>query len=399
MNMKQAYTIVVIGAGTAGISLAAHLLRHVPVLKEQVAIIDPAQTHYFQPLWTFAGAGIVKKEATMKKQSDLIPEGVHWIQRKVSEISPGENRLLLEDGTIITYEMLIVAAGIQIHWDHIKGLKESIGKNGVCSNYSYDYTDATWREIQQFKGGNAIFTHPNTPIKCGGAPQKIMYLAEEYFCRQGVREKSKIMFQTANPHIFHVPRYASSLEKVIQRKQIITNFHQNLVEINAEKKEAIFEDIQTGNRESIPYHLLHVVPPMGPPDMIKNSLLGDEEGWVDINPYTLQHVRYPNIFGIGDCTNLPTSKTGAAIRKQIPVVRENLLAFLQGQEVQATYNGYTSCPIVTGYKSLILAEFDYHQEEQETFPFDQSKERYSMFLLKRYALPFLYWRYMLKGIV
>lgn len=138
---------------------------------------------------------------------------------------------------------------------------------------------------------------------------------------------------------------------------------------------------------------------MGPPDMIKNSLLGDEEGWIDINPYTLQHVRYPNIFGIGDCTNLPTSKTGAAIRKQIPVVRENLLTFLQGQEVQATYNGYTSCPIVTGYKSLILAEFDYHQEEQETFPFDQSKERYSMFLLKRYALPFLYWRYMLKGIV
>ncbi len=230
--MKQAYTIVVIGAGTTGISLAAHLLRHAPVLKEQVSCSNPL----FPATMDLCGSWDVKKEATMKKQSDLIPEGVYWIQRNVAEISPVENRLLLENGTVIVYEMLNVAAGIQIHWNHIKGLKVLIGKNGVCSNYSYDYTDAIWREIQQFKGGNAIFTHPNTPIKCGGAPQKIMYLAEEYFCRQSVREKSKIMFQTAPPHIFHVPRYASSLEKVIQRKQIITNFHQNVVEINAEKR-------------------------------------------------------------------------------------------------------------------------------------------------------------------
>ncbi|OQR53302.1 hypothetical protein CDB3_30690 [Bacillus sp. CDB3] len=174
MKMKNVYTIIVIGAGTAGISLTAHLLRHVPVLKEQIAIIDPVSQHYFQPLWTFVGAGIVKKETTMKNQSDLIPKGVNWIQKKVIQVSPTENRLMLEDQTVIAYEILIVASGVQIHWDHIKGLTESIGKNGVCSNYSYTYADATWKEIQQFKGGNAIFTHPHTPIKCGGAPQKIM---------------------------------------------------------------------------------------------------------------------------------------------------------------------------------------------------------------------------------
>lgn len=399
MKAKDYYKIVVVGSGTAGISFTANLLRYVPILKEHIAIIDSSKKHYFQPLWTLVGGGIVTKESTIRDQETLIPNGSKWIPKKVIELIPKENKILLEDQTFIEYEILIVAAGIQVNWDNVKGLKEAIGKNGVCSNYSYNYVDSTWREIQNFKGGNAIFTHPNTPIKCGGAPQKIMYLAEEYFCKQGIRDKSKIIFNSANSNIFQVPRYATSLEKVIERKEIITNYHRNLVEIKPEEKEAIFEDVHTIKREAVPYSMLHVVPPMGPPDFIKNSVIGDQQGWVDVDPYTLQHVRYKNIFGIGDCTNLPTSKTGAAIRKQVPVLKENVMALLNGREMQAKYNGYTSCPIVTGYKSLILAEFNYQHEEQETFPFNQSKERYSMFILKRYALPFMYWNYMLKGIV
>ncbi|MHA4096165.1 NAD(P)/FAD-dependent oxidoreductase [Bacillus cereus] len=399
MKTRDSYKIIVIGAGTAGLSSTAHLLRNVPLLKESIAIIDPSKKHYFQPLWSLVGGGIVSKESTMRDQESLIPKGATWIPKSVVKLFPEENKILLDDGLLLKYEILIVAAGIQINWEGIKGLKESIGTNGVCSNYSYKYVDSTWREIEKFKGGNAIFTHPNTPIKCGGAPQKIMYLAEEYFCKKGVRNRSEVMFYSANSNIFQVPRYANTLEQVLERKQIITNYNKNLVKIIAEKREAIFEDIQTMKRETVPYSMIHVVPPMGPPNFIKESEISDHKGWVDISPYTLQHVQYKNIFGLGDCTNLPTSKTGAAIRKQIPVLKQNIMDVLNGRDLQAKYDGYTSCPIVTGYKSLILAEFNYEHEPQETFPFNQAKERYSMFLLKRYMLPYMYWNLMLKGIM
>ncbi|MGH0590515.1 FAD/NAD(P)-binding oxidoreductase [Bacillus mycoides] len=399
MKTKDSYKIIVIGAGTAGLSFTAHLLRNVSLFKESIAIIDPSKKHYFQPLWSLVGGGIVSKESTMRDQESLVPNGAIWIPKRVVKLFPSENKVLLDDETMLEYEILIVAAGIQINWGGIKGLKESIGTNGVCSNYSYKYVDSTWREIERFKGGNAVFTHPNTPIKCGGAPQKIMYLAEEHFCNSEVRKNSEVMFYSANPNIFQVPRYADTLDKVLKRKQIITNYNKNLVEIIAEKREAIFEDTQTLKKESVSYSMLHVVPPMGPPSFIKDSEISDHQGWVDIDPYTLQHVRYKNIFGLGDCTNLPTSKTGAAIRKQVPVLKQNIMDVLNGRDMQAKYDGYTSCPIVTGYKSLILAEFNYEHEPQETFPFNQAEERYSMFLLKRYMLPYMYWNFMLKGIL
>ncbi|PFV94236.1 pyridine nucleotide-disulfide oxidoreductase, partial [Bacillus thuringiensis] len=212
MKTRDTYKIIVIGAGTAGISSTAHLLRNIPLLKESIAIIDPSKKHYFQPLWSLVGGGIVSKESTMRDQESLIPKGATWIPKSVVKLFPDENKILLDDGLLLEYEILIVAAGIQINWEGIKGLKESIGTNGVCSNYSYTYVDSTWREIEKFKGGNALFTHPNTPIKCGGAPQKIMYLTEEYFCNSGVRNRSEVMFYSANSNIFQVPRYANTLE-------------------------------------------------------------------------------------------------------------------------------------------------------------------------------------------
>jgi sulfide:quinone oxidoreductase len=163
-------------------------------------------------------------------------------------------------------------------------------------------------------------------------------------------------------------------------------------------KEAVFEHLDTKERIVIPYDLLHVTPPMSSPDVIKRSPLANEAGWVAVDKFTLQHPRFANVFGIGDCSGLPTSKTGAAVRKQAPVVVENLLASITGKPLVAKYDGYTSCPIVTGYGRLVLAEFDYEGKPQETFPFDQSKERLSMYLLKAYALPRLYWGAMLRGL-
>lgn len=386
--------VVIVGGGTAGLSVAARLTK----LKDLgVIIIEPSEKHYYQPLWTLVGGGILPKEASERNEQDYVPSGAKWIKDKVTEFLPHENAVLTTANGKISYDFLIVAPGIQIDWDKIKGLPETIGKDGVCSNYSYETVDSTWQFIRSLKGGNAIFTQPNTPIKCGGAPQKIAYLAEDYFRRNGLRDKVTVKFISGMPSIFSVPRYAAALMKHCEEKGIETKFKYNLVEIRPKSKEAIFNHVETGEELIEKYDLLHVTPPMSAPDFIKRSPLANEAGWVDVDKYTLQHNKFPNIFSLGDASSLPTSKTGAAIRKQVPVLVKNLQHAIKGEPLSAKYNGYTSCPLVTGYRSLILAEFDYDLKPQETFPFDQSKERYSMYLLKRYVLPQLYWHGMLKG--
>ncbi|USK36461.1 NAD(P)/FAD-dependent oxidoreductase (plasmid) [Bacillus sp. F19] len=399
MSYKAHYKIVIVGGGSGGITVAAQLLRKSRVLRGDIAIIDPATKHYYQPLWTLVGGGAARREVTEREQASVIPDGAEWLKDAVTEFYPDENLVITASGNKLRYDYLVVATGIQIDWHKVKGLKENIGKNGVCSNYSYDFVESTWENISNFKGGTAIFTNPNTPVKCGGAPQKIMYLADDYFRKSGVRSQSNIIFASGGATIFGVKKYADALNKVIERKKVETCFKHNLIEIDGEKKQAVFENLDTEERVTMQYDMIHVVPPMSAPNFIKKSPLAARDGWIDVDKYTLQHKRFHNVFGIGDCTNLPTSKTGAAIRKQAPVLVQNLLCQMNAMPVIHEYNGYTSCPLVTGYGSLILAEFDYDCNPDETFPFDQSKERLSMYLLKKELLPVIYWNGMLKGLM
>ncbi|MGE6490234.1 FAD-dependent oxidoreductase [Exiguobacterium sp. NPDC077395] len=395
--MRTHYRVVIVGAGTGGISVAARLLREKHHLKDEILLIDPATTHYYQPLWTLVGAGIVKKEESARPMDSLIPDGAKWLQDHVTTFDPENNQVETSSHGKIYYDFLIVSPGIEIDWGRIKGLKEALGTKEVCSNYSYEHVGYTWDTLEKFTGGTALFTHPASPVKCGGAPQKIMYLAEEYFMKTGIRGSSRVVFGSANPAIFDVAKYRDALEKVLERKQIETHFRVNLTEIKADEKVAIFENLDTGESFEISYDMIHVTPPMQAPAFIRNSSLADSGGWVDVDKHTLQHKRFKNVFGLGDCTNLPTSKTGAAIRKQAPVVVQNVLDAMYGHLPTASYDGYSSCPIVTGYGSLILAEFDYDKIPQESMPFNQAKERRSMYILKKDFLPIMYWNGMLKG--
>ncbi|MDA1477325.1 FAD/NAD(P)-binding oxidoreductase [Bacillus changyiensis] len=397
--MKRHYKVLIVGGGTAGITVGARLLRKLKALRGEIAIIDPSDHHDYQPLWTLAGAGVVEKTKARRDMSSVIPNGADWIKKTVQSFDPENNRLTTSDQNRLTYDYLVVAPGIQLNWEGVKGLTETLGKHQVCSNYSYEHVDYTWQTIRNFKGGNAIFTHPNTPVKCGGAPQKIMYLAEEAFARAGIRSQTNVIFQSANQAIFDVPKYRNVLEKVLQRKNIQTDFRRHLVEVDGEKKEAIFEDLETGKLISRSFDMLHVCPPMEAPTFIKNSLLADHSGYINVDKHTLQHVHYSNIFGLGDASHLPTSKTGAAIRKQAPVVAENIVSLMRGRPLSAKYDGYTSCPVVTGYNKVVLAEFDYDKRPRETMPFNQAVERRSMYFLKKNLLPIIYWKGMLKGIM
>lgn len=395
------HQIVIVGGGAAGITVAAQLLNRDKNL--DIAIIEPSDKHYYQPAWTLVGGGQYKIEDTIKNEKDCIPHGATWIQAQVEQFEPEQNLVITQDGKRIQYDYLIVCPGIQIDWHLIKGLNEALGKGGVTSNYSREYAPYTWETIKNFQGGNAIFTFPATPIKCAGAPQKIMYLADDAFRQAGVRDRSNIIYCTAVAKLFAVPGYCESLEKVVQRKNIEVKFKHNLKEIKADTKEAIFEVATDGGIEevSIKYDMIHLAPPMSPPDFIKNSKLavreGPQKGWVDVNKYTLQHNVYPNVFSLGDASSLPTSRTAAAIRKQAPALVENLLSLMAKSKMNGQYSGYTCCPLITGYGKTIMAEFDYENRPLSSFPMDPTKERFSMWLVKRHVLPWLYWNRMLKG--
>ena len=393
------YTVIIVGGGNAGISIASRILK--TRIELDLAIIDPSENHYYQPAWTLVGGGTFDINKTIKPESSVIPEGARWIKDAVATFEPEQNYLTTKSGNSYSYDYLIVAPGIQLNWNWVKGLKETLGKNNVTSNYSFDYAPYTFDCIKSMKPGmTAIFTSPSTPLKCGGAPQKITYLAADYFRKHDLKGKVKVDFSTAGKVVFGIKKYALQLQKVIDKLGVEMHYRHDLIAIDGNNKLATFKVTdENGNTTEVTKHfdMLHVTPPQSAPDFIAQSPLANEKGWVEVDKYTLQHTRYKNIFGIGDATSTPNGKTGAAIRKQAPVLVKNLFALLDGKAMTAKYNGYSSCPIVVGYGKLILAEFDYDNNPVETFPFDQSKPRWSMWVLKKYILPWLYWHKILKG--
>ena len=397
----SAKKIIVLGGGNAGLSVAAQLLKKDSSL--QISIIDPSSKHYYQPAWTLVGAGIFDINKTVRNEADYIPKGTSWIKDAVVSFLPDENKVVCSSGKSYEYDAIIVCPGIQLDWGKIKGFKETLGKNEVSCNYSFDMAPYTWELIKNFKGGTAIFTNPVSPVKCGGAPHKIMYLACDYWRKQGILDKCNVHYLSGASVIFGIKAYADTLSEVVKKDNIKPHFGVNVVEIDGNNKTVFYEE---KNPEGIPvkkemkFDICHAVPPQSAPDFIKNSPLSDPKnpyGYVEVNMSTLQHSRYDNIFALGDCTNAPCSKTGAAIRKQAPVVVQNVLAVLANRPTTGEYTGYSACPIPTQYGKLMLAEFDYSNKPTMTFPFDQAKPRWSMWILKTKILPWLYWNKILKG--
>jgi sulfide:quinone oxidoreductase len=412
--MKTAYQILVVGGGTAGIMTASSLLRKNPKLN--IGIIEPSDSHWYQPAWTLVGAGTYNYNKTQRPMKSVIPKKADWIQDSAVSFDPDNNTVSTLNKGVFSYEYLIVAPGLKLDTSKVEGLKAAIDKGVVCSNYTNP--NHTWKVIKKFKGGVALFTQPPKPYKCGGAPQKIMYLADDHFKRSGVKKKTKVIYATSGDGIFPVPEIAKTLYEVIDRKGINIKFSYELKKIDSDKKIAWFtvspesternpimlDLVKEDNLVGIAYDMLHLVPPNTSPDFIRNSPLVDEAGWVDVDPYTLQHKKYPNIFGLGDVSNVPTSKTGAAIRKQAPVVVNNMIHLIELQKLGSkTYDGYSSCPFITGYGKMVLAEFDYTKKFKPDPKLkrllikDSSKEHWRLWILKKYILPYLYWSKMLKG--
>ena len=392
------FHVLIIGGGNAGISTAAQLLRKNKNL--HIGIIEPSDKHYYQPAWTLVGAGTFNIKKTIRNESSVIPKNVKWINEAVASFEPEQNKVITANNNNFTYNYLVVAPGIQLNWDTVKGLKEAIGKNGVTSNYSFKYAPYTFECLKEIKPGNMVlFTAPSTPVKCGGAPQKVMYMSADFIRKKGFLKDINLEFVSGGSMLFGVKKYADSLQKIVDKFGISLHFKHDLVEIDGEKKLATFRlmDGLGGVTVVKKFDMIHVTPPQSAPDFIRNSVLVDTKGWLDVDKFTLQHKKFGNIFGLGDVTNTPNAKTGAAVRKQAPVVVQNILALRENKPMPASYNGYGSCPLTVGYGKLILAEFGYDNKVMETFPFNQAKPRWTMWILKKYILPWLYWNKILKG--
>jgi sulfide:quinone oxidoreductase len=333
----------------------------------------------------------------------VIPAGAVWIQGSAATFEPEAHRVITAAGDSLGYEVLVVAMGLQLDWSAIKGLPEGLGHHGIVSNYSHAHIAATWETIRGFQGGTALFTHPATPIKCGGAPQKVMYLADDIFqATSGVGVNTHVIFCSALAQLYPVKAYNATVERVVARRGIETRLQRNLIEVRPEEQVAVFDVREEGRepfREEIRFDLLHVVPPMAAPEVVAHSPLAIEGpgGWVEVHKDTCQHKRFANVFALGDVSSLPTAKSLAAIRGQAPVLVANLLAFLDGRPLAAQYDGYTACPLITSFHSVVMAEFDYDLQPVSSFLVDPTKERWSMFLVETRVFPWVYWHRVLKG--
>ena len=417
--MSTHHNVLIIGGGTAGIMTAAQLLKKDNSM--DVAIIEPSDKHFYQPAWTLVGAGTYDMKKTERTMASVMPSGATWIKDYATGFDTENNVVKTQNKGNISYDYLVVAPGLVMAPEMIEGLPEALDKGVVCSNYTDP--EHTWNVIKNFKGGNAVFTQPTTPIKCGGAPQKIAYLAADYFRKNNLSSKTNVVFATPGSVIFGVKPIKETLMKVINRYNIEFKPHYAPIRIDADKKMIYFkyvasdenqcvvnEDNSLGEKLNIngniemPFDMLHLAPPQAAPQFVRDSNLVNDAGWLDVNHNTLQHNKFSNIFGLGDVAALPTAKTGAAIRKQVPVVVENITRLQKHkEEMDASYQGYSSCPLVTGYGKMVLAEFDYSgnftpdPKLKQMLIKDSSKEHWRLWFLKKFMLPYLYWNKMMKG--
>lgn len=397
------HRVLIVGGGTAGITVAARLRR---AGLDGVAVLEPSDIHYYQPLWTLVGGGEADIASTAWPEIGLIPPGVRWIRDAAAGFDPDAATVTTAAGRTLRYDTLVVAAGLQLGWDRITGLPEAVdpddaGGGRVSSNYRVDLAPRTWQLIRTLRSGTAVFTMPTGPIKCAGAPQKIAYLAADHWRKQGLLGDIRIVLVLPDPAMFKVPEFSAVLDRVAARYRIEVRLRSELVGVDGLRQEATILDQATGAKQTLRYDLLHAVPPQSAPDVIAHSPLADPDspfGYVEVDRHTLRSARYPNVFALGDVANLPTSKTGAAIRKQAPVLVANLRAGLADGTPTARYDGYSSCPFLTARHKVLLAEFDYDLRPTPSIPLlDLRRERTDMWLLKRYALPAFYWHRMLRG--
>ncbi|WP_085534964.1 FAD-dependent oxidoreductase [Massilibacteroides vaginae] len=416
-NNAQAFSskakgkIIVVGGGAAGISMAARLQRWLD--EPDITLIDPSDRQFYQPGFTLIASGVYSPKDVWKEQKNCMPKGVNWIKDYVESIDPVMNQVSTNKNGTLSYDFLVLTPGLQIN--PVEGItRETLGEGNAHTIYDFEGAQKTWKGMQAVvkEGGRAIFTDTYTKHKCGGAPKKICLLTEHHARKEKKRDNLQIDYYTAAKELYDVPLYTPRLLEIYNERNIPINLFTRVKGIDTQTKAVHFERIETVGEEKIStpftesYDFLHFTPPMTAPDFTREAGLCNTEdmsapeAWITVDKYTMVHTKYPNIVSLGDCSNLPTSKTSAAIRKQVPLAAKNLISLMEGKEPVEKYNGYAACPIVTDYGHVLLCEFDYDKKQDSSFPFsmlDVSQEQWAAWMLKVYVLKPLYFYGMLNG--
>ncbi|MBS3785602.1 MAG: NAD(P)/FAD-dependent oxidoreductase [Gammaproteobacteria bacterium] len=396
--------VVIIGAGAAGLAIATRLSRQID--SAQITIVDRREAHYYQPGLTLVATGLWKPEKVVDSNDRYMPDGINWIKDDVATFDPDNNRLETVGGTQVDYDFLVISTGLEVNFDLIEGMStDLIGQNGVgCVYANPDHAARTWQAAQSFieTGGVGLFTRPPGPIKCAGAPLKVTMLIEDALSEAGNRGQAELHYLPPGGGLFSQPDINEFLiDYFPNQRDIAIDFGHPLAAIDADRRQATFRT--DDGLKTMDYDFIHVVPPMSAPAMIRDGELswqdGNFKGWLEVDQYSMQHRRYPNIFGAGDVVGTPIGKTAASVKAQAPVVADNLISAIQESEFTAAWNGYTSCPLIVEKGKAMLVEFDFSLAMTPSFGFlDPYEPQWAPWFLKDRMLHAAY-NAMLRGRV
>ncbi|MHA7155639.1 NAD(P)/FAD-dependent oxidoreductase [Arthrobacter sp. TMN-50] len=392
------HQIVVIGGGNAGISLAARLRRYGA---KDIAVVEPSADHLYQPLFSHIAGGTAEASEAIRPQASVIPRGVQWIKDAAVDVDAAQHTVHLASGTWVRYDQLVVCPGIQKNWDAVPGLADAMASEYGASNYEIELAPKAWNLLQAARRGTVVFNLPPGPLTCGGAAQKPVYLACDYWAQQGVLENIRVVLIVPTPTVFPEDVANEELTRKIAEYGIELRVNSEITEVDAGARTVTVRDNGASSSQTLAYDVLHAVPPQSAPDWLKTTDLpapGDPSGFVQVDPKTLRSIRYPSVWSLGDAAATLNSKSGAALRQQTQAVAKNLMAVLKGKSATASYNNYSACPFTVSRSTVVFSEFDDQYRAKPSIPWKGiMREHRVTFILERRILPWVYWKLILKG--
>ncbi|MFG1463544.1 FAD/NAD(P)-binding oxidoreductase [Xanthobacter sp. DSM 24535] len=366
--------IVIAGAGAAGLATASRLSKRLS--GASIILIDAHKEHYYQPGFTLIAAGLKKPDYSISQTGSYVPRDVEWITEGVAEFDPVGNKVVTASGRAVPYDFLVVATGLQLDYGAIPGMELSlIGRDGIGSVYAGPvYAADTYEEMSRFadRGGVGLFGRPATEMKCAGAPLKYTFITDDTLRQRGMRGKAELIYAAQNQTLFSVPIVSEKVRMLFKDRGVKVAYDHVITAIDPGRKIATYTTPK--GPVELGYDFINVIPPMRAPDAVRQSPLPwrsgpyAADGWMEVDRSTLQHKRFPNVFGVGDVAGVPKGKTAASVKWQVPVAIDHLVANLSGGTSNAVYNGYTSCPLITRIGQAMLVEFDYENNLLPSFP-------------------------------
>ncbi|MDE3058014.1 MAG: NAD(P)/FAD-dependent oxidoreductase [Bacteroidota bacterium] len=391
--------LVILGAGTAGTMMLNKLFNALDKNEWQITIVDQHETHYYQPGFLFIPFGIYSRDDVIKPKRDFFPSGVEAIISQIDKVEPENNRVLLSDHRVLSYDLLLIATGSKIAPEETEGMKDKLWHKNIFDFYTIEGACALKAFFKHWEGGKLVLNITEMPIKCPVAPLEFVFLADSFFTEKGIRNKVDIHFVTPLPGAFTKPKASSILGDFLAKKNIMLTTDFSIARVDNDAKKIVSWDEQ-----EISFDVLVTIPTNKGDDYVERSGLGDELNFVPTNKHTLQSETYENIFVIGDATNLPSSKAGSVAHFQSDILFENILSWIEGSALKEKFDGHANCFIESGFGKGILIDFNYDTEPLPgkfplpgVGPFSLLEET-KMNHYGKVMFRWMYWNFLVKGL-